>query len=93
MPTARLKGVSHLPKNRLPKPPRKPTALLREHKPMVSKPVTAAEVSHWNQADMPPPKFSTPLKPIALPPGVSAKSVSSYWLPPSAMPYSYVNRP
>jgi hypothetical protein len=46
MLSARFIGVSHLPKNRLPKPPRKPTALLREHKPIVSNPVTAAEVSH-----------------------------------------------
>jgi len=72
MLSARLVGVSHLRKKRLPKPLREPTALLREHSPIVSKPWVAAVVSHWNQADMPPPRVSRPLKPIALPPGVSA---------------------
>ena len=73
-PMARFIGVSHLPAKMLPKPPRKPTALLRVQMLEVSKPVMSAELSHWNQAERPPPSCSTPLKPIALPPGVSAKS-------------------
>ena len=41
-------------------------------------------LSHWNQADRPPPSFSSPLKPMLLP-GVWRKSVSlSAGLPAAA---------
>src|SRR5512146_2370369 len=72
---ARLNGVSHRPTWKLPKAPFRPSALLREQKPSWFCPRMSAEDSHWNHADRPPPSFSSPLTPIALPPGVCRKSV------------------
>src|SRR3982750_1356206 len=76
----RLNGVSQLPMNTLPKPPFRPSALLREHQPFWLWPRGSAVVAHWNHADRPPPSFSSPLKPISLP-GVWLKSVLDRPLP------------
>src|SRR5688500_7047966 len=51
----RLNGVTQLPMNTLPKPPFRPSALLREHQPSCDSPRTSAVLSHWNHADRPPP--------------------------------------
>src|SRR5688572_22679090 len=51
----------------LPKPPFRPSALLRVHQPSFESPRTSAVLAHWNHADRPPPSFSSPLKPISLP--------------------------
>src|SRR5688572_8979793 len=69
----RLNGVSQLPTNTLPKPPLRPSALLRPHQPSWLTPRKSAVLVHWNHADRPPPSFSSPLKPISLP-GVWMKS-------------------
>src|SRR5258705_9116308 len=65
----RLNGVSHLPIHTLPKPPLKPTPLLRLQKSPspAAAPRTSAVLAHWNHADKLPPSFSSPLKPISLP--------------------------
>src|SRR5687768_7956063 len=63
----RLNGVSQLPMKTLPKPPFRPSALLREHQPSADWPRGSAVLSHWNHADRPPPSFSSPLNPTLLP--------------------------
>src|SRR3954464_8893288 len=63
----RLNGVSQLPMNTLPNAPLRPSALLRLHQLLVAPPRTSAVDVHWYQADRPPPRRSSPLKPISLP--------------------------
>src|SRR5688500_9053731 len=81
----RLNGVSQLPMKTLPKPPFRPSALLREHQPSGLWPRKSAVVAHWNHADKPPPSFSSPLKPISLP-GFWRKSAFVRATPGAASP-------
>src|SRR5688500_11376573 len=73
-PAVRLYGRSQRPRKRFPKPPFRPSALLRLHKKLSVSEPTPSPVSrklavdaHWNHAERPPPSFSSPLKPISLP--------------------------